>query len=208
MLKLDNPVSMKRLGGRTHALVFPSPPLKFRTPGFPQYGFKLRFRGDLRQRTEPPNPCLIRRDRFGSQPPMARAGKQAALFPESPQSRGPWLASGFCCLAGSRLTMASSAPLIISRQLMSSSTGLCPRADNERVPNLLRVSVLVVPPSEPRRTERLHSAVASPLTLAFVLVAGTRHPHVRALRFRRGCVTRLQSSLHAAARRIASLAPA
>ena len=33
---------------RTALSVFPLPPLKFRTVGFPQYGFKLTFTGDLR----------------------------------------------------------------------------------------------------------------------------------------------------------------
>src|SRR5258708_34275585 len=46
-----NPMSIKRLGGRTcDAGMFPPPPLKFRTAGFPQYGFKLDIsQGDLRQ---------------------------------------------------------------------------------------------------------------------------------------------------------------
>jgi hypothetical protein len=45
-------MSIKRLGGRTCELgMFPPPPLKFRTVGFPQYGFKLDIsHGDLRQR--------------------------------------------------------------------------------------------------------------------------------------------------------------
>jgi len=44
-------MSIKRLGGRTgDAGMFPPPPLKFRTAGFPQYGFKLDIsQGDLRQ---------------------------------------------------------------------------------------------------------------------------------------------------------------
>jgi hypothetical protein len=45
----DNPMSMKRPGRRAPvAPVFPSPPLKFRTSGFPQYGFKLDVEHDLR----------------------------------------------------------------------------------------------------------------------------------------------------------------
>ena len=45
-----NPMSIKRLGGRTgDAGMFPPPPLKFRTAGFPQYGFKLDIsHGNLR----------------------------------------------------------------------------------------------------------------------------------------------------------------
>ena len=60
-------------------------------------------------------------------------------------SRGPWLASGLCCPAGSSLTMASSAPL--TRQLRRRTTGFsrprnCSGRPRQRVPNLLRVTVL------------------------------------------------------------------
>jgi hypothetical protein len=42
------PMSMKRLGDALASSVFPAPPLKFRTAGFPQYGFKQEFDRDLR----------------------------------------------------------------------------------------------------------------------------------------------------------------
>jgi hypothetical protein len=37
-------------GGLDRASGFPFPPLKFRTAGFPQYGFKWTVNGDLRRR--------------------------------------------------------------------------------------------------------------------------------------------------------------
>src|SRR5437667_12439460 len=37
-------MSIKRLGDALGPLVFPPPPLKFRTAGFPQYGFKRDIR--------------------------------------------------------------------------------------------------------------------------------------------------------------------
>jgi hypothetical protein len=70
--KLDIPMSMKRLGERTHALVFPSPPLKFRTAGFPQYGFKRDVERDLRHQayTRPESSVMS---------PVAHTGKQDGL---------------------------------------------------------------------------------------------------------------------------------
>ena len=65
-----------------------------------------------------------------------------------------------------------------------------------------------VPPSVPRRTSRLHSAVAWPRILTFALFVQARPPHCPACWFSRGRVTRLQSSLYAAARRIARPSPA
>ena len=110
---------------------------------------------------------------------------QAALSPSDRTlpSRGPWLASRFCCPAGSSLTMTSSETLGPSRRLMHSPPG---RTWAERFPNLLCLSVSSVPPSVPRQTGRLRLAVASPSALAFpISVVGRRlHPH--ALRFQRG----------------------
>ena len=86
--KLDNPMSMKRLGGRTRAPVFPSPPLKFRTLGFPQYGFKRRVGRDLRLTTYTrPKPSVAG--------PMALAGKRSSLLTVASPSRGPWLGAGY-----------------------------------------------------------------------------------------------------------------
>jgi hypothetical protein len=55
----------------------------------------------------------------------------------------------------------------------------------ERFPNLLRLSVSSVPPSVPRQTERLHSAVASSPTAAFPVLATGRRLHCHANRFSR-----------------------
>jgi hypothetical protein len=49
-------MSMKHLVDALQARVFPSPPLKFRTAGFPQYGFKRDVESDLRHRTTYTNP--------------------------------------------------------------------------------------------------------------------------------------------------------
>ena len=89
-------------------------------------------------------------------------------------SRGPWLASGFCCPARSTLTMTSSETLDPSRRLMFSPSG---RPWVERFPNLLCLSVSSVPSSVPRQTGRLHLAVPSSSALAFPISVVGRHLH-------------------------------
>ena len=56
----------------------------------------------------------------------------------------------------------------------------------ERLPNLLRMSLSTVPPSGPRRAERLPTTVPSPPVLAFAISARARHPQPHARRFSRG----------------------
>src|SRR5688500_20240062 len=51
VLEAGLPMSMKHPVDALPARVFPSPPLKFRTAGFPQYGFKRDVESDLRHRT-------------------------------------------------------------------------------------------------------------------------------------------------------------
>ena len=49
----DTPMEPSREGapgGLGQSFGFPLPPLKFRTAGFPQYGFKWTVNGDLRRR--------------------------------------------------------------------------------------------------------------------------------------------------------------
>ena len=88
--------------------------------------------------------------------PVALAGKlpQAAVGGVSAsvlRSRGPWLASGLCCPAGSSLTMPSSEPLAPSTGLFSSSRGdfRAPEGPNFYLPVLSSV-----PPALPRRIDR------------------------------------------------------
>ena len=114
---------------------FPPPPLKFRTTGFPQYGFKLAFsRCDL----QPPDerlsdrptctlpPGLIRNRPPSTVPPVALRQDVGGSVVRAFQSRGPWLAGGFCCPTRSSLTMASSAPLGPLATLCIMATSRCP----------------------------------------------------------------------------------
>ena len=93
---------------RAHAnrITFPAPPLKFRTLGFPQYGFKREFSGDLHLYK---GLYAVTVSISPSYSPVWTFQRRflVATIP----SRGPWLSCGLCCPAGSSLTMTSSDPL-------------------------------------------------------------------------------------------------
>ena len=132
--KLDDPVSMKRLGGRTRAPVFPSPPLKFRTVGFPQYGFKRGVTRDLRPwtytRAKPAH-------RTSLWPQAAREWRSAgpAPRPEALGSpRGCVVPPGHGLIWPHPSLSRPPVDLWLRRQVLAA-------AGRERVPNLLRVSV-------------------------------------------------------------------
>ena len=65
-----------------------------------------------------------------------------------------------------------------------------------------------VPSSVPRRSCQVHLVVSSPSAIAFAKSVVARQPHPHTRRFSRGRVTRLQSSLYATARSLASPSPA
>jgi hypothetical protein len=110
-----------------------------------------------------------------SRPP--REGKLRRKIPETILSRGPWLASGLCCPAGSSLTMTSSEPLPSTRQLIDSLSSHPAQAGGKREgPHFNRRVCSCVPSSGPRWTGRLQLAVASPTVLAFAISALARHP--------------------------------
>lgn len=109
------------------------------------------------------------------------------------QPRGPSLSRGLCCPAGSPLLWPHLRLSVPPAGLSSSSRRVsCPSCSSgrgpERVPNLLRVSLLFVPPPVPRWTPLLHTVVASQRALVFAAFAQARHPHCCARRFpRRSC---------------------
>jgi hypothetical protein len=144
----------------------------------------VRLQTGIRPRPSPtrsgsslhPAPAYTRLKSRSRKRATSRSGTcvQAALSPSDRTlpSRGPWLASGFCCPAGSTLTMTSSETLNPSRRLMHSPPG---GTWAERFPNLLCLSVSSVPPSVPRQTRRLLLAVTSSSALAFpISVVGRR----------------------------------
>jgi hypothetical protein len=189
-------------GGQTLP-TFPPPSLKFRTAGFPQYGFKPALDRDLRTRRTPVKRSAripvsasylyavavsmsaserLFRSRFPN--PVLRAS-HSTRWP-----RGPWLRNGFCCPAASSLTMTSSEPLGPSRELICFvSRGFarqrCLDWDREG-PQFTLCVCPSVPSSVPRWTVRVRLTVPSPLVLAFVISVETRHPQRHGNRFTRG----------------------
>ena len=168
MAEPDDPGSFKRLGRRAGHAVFPPPPLKFRTAGFPQYGFKPEFGGNLRRSTlglyaasSPASPPALWPFRASWTKPVREP------IPRAIRSRGPWLASRLYCPARSSLTMASSEPLGLSCRLMYSRAGLCHCGQGRKVPHFYLRVLHSVPSPLPRRIGRLHLAVASPTVVAF-----------------------------------------
>jgi hypothetical protein len=177
--------------------VFPPPPLKFRTAGFPQYGFK-------------PN-CPAAAFDAGPFHPAYRRPVDAALCPNSPcgqsahrravngvsaaslRSRGPWLASGLCCPAGSSLTMASSEPLTPPAGLWSCFVRRVSWGTED--PNFQLPVRASVPSALPRRIRRLRAVNCrrqgpSPCTERLgIRVSGQKSVHAR--RYFRGCTVRL-----------------
>jgi hypothetical protein len=128
------------------------------------------------------------------------------------QSRGPWLSNGLCCPIRSSLTTASSESVCSFRCLiffahrvfaLRPHIGWC-----RRIPQFAPRTCDSVPSSVPRWSRRVHTAVSSPAVLAFATFAQARQPQTHTRRFPCGRVTRLQSSLHATARSLASPSPA
>ena len=182
---------------------FPPPTLKFRTAGFPQYGFKPALDRDLRACRTP----VKRSARIPRVAPHLYAAEVSMSAPEHlfrsrfPKSvlrashsthwpRGPWLRGGLCCPAPSSLTMASSEPLGPSRGLICFvSRGFARQRClgwNREGPQFNLCVCPSVPPSVPRWTVWMHLAVPSPHALAFVVFAETRHPRRHSSRFARG----------------------
>ena len=132
---------------------FPRPSLKFRTAGFPQYGFKSTFLRDLRARRANAARLYAGHSPLAALPRVAHKGQspQAALGRDLPgrcRSRGPWLASGLCCPTGSSLTMASSETLTPTRQLICF---VWRALGGSEVPNFNLPVLSSMPPALPRR---------------------------------------------------------
>ena len=121
----------------------PSPSLKFRTAGFPRYGFKASLSGRAFPNASAVKPapgipvCApglhrpFARFHDGRADPalcpdpavLPRAAVRAALVPLYP--RGPWLRSEFCCLGPSSLTPTPSAGLAGTRRFHGPATYTC-----------------------------------------------------------------------------------
>src|SRR5205085_6065265 len=108
--------------------------------------------------------------------PRSPVGTYVACMADSSDpafpSRGPWLPNGFCCPAGSWLTMASSEPLASTWQLISFAR----QATRPRVgPHFYLHLFPVVPSPGPRRTDQV-LPLFFPDRAAFASFALARRP--------------------------------
>ena len=163
--------------------MFPVPPLKFRTSGFPQYGFKLELNRNLRHRQHNLNArhiCITLTMTYMQLKSwslflviLTDNLTIAELTAMTIQSRDPWLSCGLCCPTGSSLTMVSSEtldPLATLFFFVQQVFALLPRMGWYReLPQFAQHIFSIVLYTVPRRSKRLLSAVASPFTLAFTL---------------------------------------
>ncbi len=209
-----NPMSMKRLGGRTRHPRVSSSPSKIPYGGFSPVRLQT---GIQRRRPSSTAPALSAEPAYVLAPPtytpspalhrtpMALSGKTAGPLVRTFPVQRP-LARQRVML--SRQVYAYYGLMCASRRLppiYGLDDGPLPygsvRAAGERVPNLLCLSIPFVPPSVPRRSE----AIAP--DCCFIASTGLPHsrtgsapaPHIDGSPS--GFLTRLQSSLHAAARR-------
>ena len=126
-------MSMKRPGRRARVHVFPPPPLKFRTVGFPQYGFKRGVMRDLR-------PGTYTRTKLATGPPWPQAARASRSAGPAPRPEALGSPPGSVVPAGHRVLWphpSLSRPpvdLCLYRQVFAA-------AGRERVPNLLCVSL-------------------------------------------------------------------
>jgi len=184
----------------------PPSPLKFRTVGFPQYGFKAS-RSDPACPARPelkPAPGIRSGPRWFAMVLRAPAGylthTSSAASPvgqvgdvftagHAADPRGPWLRSGFCCLRSSSLTPTPSASLAGTARLHRSAytRGLRCAGAPRRPARPSRLSLPVCPhvPRTLRRWGRRRFPLCSD--------GGTRLPRIR----RGSPPTRLASASHA-----------
>jgi hypothetical protein len=133
-------------------------------------------------------------------------------IPTAIQSRGPWLSSVLCCHTRSMLTMASSESVCPFQCLIFFVHWIFARRPHmgwyRQIPQFAPRIFNCVPSSVPRRPCQVHPVVSSLTVIAFAKSVVARQPHLHTRRFSCGRVTRLQSSLYATARSLASPSPA
>jgi len=194
-----NPMSIKRLGGRTcHPRVSSSPskipyggfsPVRLQTGEQPRRPSPTTRALSARPASAPGSPTYTPSPTLHRTPVAQRGNNIGALSQGAPVQRP--LARQRVMLSRRVLAYyglmgaSQSRPPIYVLDDGPSPYGLV-WAGSERVPHLLCLSVSSVPPSVPRRTRRLQLAVASPPSLAFTSSAQARHPQTHAGRFSRG----------------------
>jgi len=154
---------------------FPAPPLKFRTAGFPQYGFKPAIRrrpSPIRAYTPPwkepfaPDPLRVSRNRIKDPSGIRSVGPST-----DPEALGS--PAGYSVPPGHRLLWPH--PRLCG-SLASLSSSSCERFESQSFPNLPCTSLGTVPSSVPRRPGWLRLTVSSPAALAFAIFVVARQP--------------------------------
>ena len=186
--------------GHQAMLTFSPPPLKFRTAGFPQYGFKrvCPWRPSPAPQTYTP---FKWKSGLHVLIPGIRPGHMSVLAPtHSPN--GPWLPRGLYCPPGFSLTMAISEPLHASRQFnVYIRLALRSCASLQRVPNLLCQSFCCVPSSVLRWPQQVLVTMSSLPVLSSPNSNGLdSHACPRQSRSTEDVLSKLQCSLTATAR--------
>jgi hypothetical protein len=219
-------MSIKRLARRTQsACVFPSPseipyggfsPVRLQTEIHPP---PSSSRPGLSAARMLPAMALIggQKPRRPSAAAHQRANRRGSRFLLQAAQRSvaqgnsvqrPLLPRGLCCPAGSLLTTASCAPLVLTQPLINSRSGHPtqePASGGEQEgPQFNRCVCSYVPSPEPRWTGWLHMAVPSPSVLAFAESATARHPQDHARWFSRESCNEADRIACATARTIAS----
>ena len=209
MSQAGYPMSIKRLGDALGPLVFPPPPLKFRTAGFPQYGFKRDIRAttfaELQARLirgASPSPCPLSPRRACVLLGGSRSPEHSR--PEALGSPAGYVVPPGLCLLRPHVPLSAPLSGLFSSSRRVSSRPITTGTAAERFPNLLCVSVLscrLPYPGGPHGCSRLilrHAHWPSPswyrLGIHGTTIADSQVESV----------TRLQSSLHGTAREIAS----
>ena len=192
---------MARIGLRMMP-TFPSPPLKFRTVSFPQYGFKASLSDPacpVRREVKPAPGMpsgpggfvVVLRARAGygtlGAPVHSPAGQSGVVFAHghAADPRGPWLRTGLCCPGPSSLTPTPSASLAGTRGLHGSAAytpGLrCAGAPRRPArPSLLSLSCCPpVPPTLPRWVRWPLPLVLGTAIPGFLELLASRHPPPR-----------------------------
>ena len=192
--------------------VFSPPPLKFRTVGFPQYGFKREFSHDIRRNAVKTWPLtsgqsLVRlppmMDLAVKTPPQGEAEEEAPK--DNPVQRS---------LARHRVMLSRRViayyDLMCASHLHSATYGFAVEPSNP-VGREARGSTIYnrcvcsyVPFLKPRWTGRLHLAVTSPTVIALANSFVARHPHNHAHWFSRGSCNEANRFTCVAARTIVS----
>lgn len=228
-LKLDTHCPLSVRVDALEAPVFPPPSLKFRTVGFPQYGFKREVDADLHPcpTRSSARPAYPRRTRTYTTPKLPspagaaqRANRngiqriQAVLRPSADNTPVQRPLAHQWVMLSHRITayyglirhsrpLRSIYGLVRAGFARRSCLGWC-----RELPQFNLHGCPYVPPSLPRWTEWLHAVVPWPSVLAFAHSVGARRPQSTHAGTRVVPLTRLQSSLNATARRFASPTPA